>query len=188
MGASNTSQKIINATSPVHQLTEQQRVLVDCLMKGMNTLQAARAAGYSHPEKAGYQAVNSPKVQAALQYLHKRHEKKADMSRKKVMDGFLEAIEMAKIQGEAGVMVNGWREIGRMCGYYAPETKKIDINITAKRVIDKLETLSDEELAEMIEESATIIEGEAEEVLDSLQAASDASLTYDPDGGDFPSD
>lgn len=106
------------------------------------------------------------------------------MNRKKVMDGFLEAIEMAKMQGEAGVMVNGWREIGRMCGYYAPEVKKIDVNITAKRVIDKLETLSDSELADMIEESATIIEGEATEVLDSLQAGSDASLVYDPDAPD----
>ena len=149
-------------------------MFAQCIIKGMNPVQAGRAAGYSQPEKNVYKMMKSPKIQDAINYLHKKHEKAADMTRKKVMDGFLEAVEMAKMQGEAGVMVNGWREIGKMCGYYAPETKKIDINITAKRVIDRLETLSDSELAEMIEESAAIIEGEAHEVLDSLQAASDA--------------
>jgi phage terminase small subunit len=86
------------------------------------------------------------------------------MTRKKVMDGMLEAIEMAKIQADPGVMVNGWREIGRMCGYYAAEKKVLDINITAKRTVDKMETLSDAELLEMIDRDSDMIEGEFTEV------------------------
>ena len=89
------------------------------------------------------------------------------------MDGMLEAIEMAKMQSEPGVMVAGWREIGRMCGYYAAEKKILDINITAKRAVDKLETLSDAELLEMIEEDNEAIEGEFAEVLEATQQTAD---------------
>jgi len=81
------------------------------------------------------------------------------------MDGMLEAIDMARLQGESGVMVAGWREIGRMCGYYAAEKKEISVNISAKRTIDKLETMSDAELLEMIEQDEEAIEGEFTEVL-----------------------
>lgn len=180
-GKPSGSQKVKALTDPTFNLTDQQKIFVDQIMKGTSAMHAARAAGYSDPQANAYRVLNSPNIQQAIRYLHKKHEKKADMTRKKVMDGFLEAIEMAKIQAEPSVMVNGWREVGRMCGYYAPETKKIDINITAKRVIDKLETLSDSELAEMIEESANVIEGEASEVLNLLQAADDAGYAANPE-------
>ena len=168
------SAQVVALTSPVHYLTEQQKIFVNAVMKGKSPTVAARMAGYSCPDVQGYEVVKSPKVKAAIQYLHKKHEKVADMSRKRVMDGILEAIDMARIQAESANMISGWREIARMCGYYAPEVKKIDINITAKRVIDKLETLSDDDLLRMVEESGQIIEGEATEILDDLQKSSDA--------------
>lgn len=167
------SPKVTRLTSPVHYLTEQQQIFCREILKGKSPQVAARIAGYSQPRAQGNAILNSPKVQEAIRYLHKKHEKVADMNRKKVMDGMLEAIEMAKLQADPAVMINGWREIGRMCGYYAPEVKKIDINISAKRVIDKLETLSDEELLRMVDESQRVIEVEATEVLDVLQSASD---------------
>jgi Terminase small subunit len=160
-------------TSPVHFLTAQQKMFVEQIIKGKPPNIAARMAGYSKPDAQCYQIVKSPKVAAAIQYLHKKHEKVVDMSRKKVMDGFLEAIDMARMQADSGNMVAGWREIAKMCGYYAPEVRRIDVNITAKRVIDKLETLSDEDLLKMVEDSAQIIEGEASVLLEDLQKASD---------------
>lgn len=166
------SPTITKLTSPLHYLTEQQRIYVDQIIKGVPPVQAARVAGYSRPDVQGHAISKGPKVQAAIKYLYKKHEKAADVSRKKVMDGLLEAIEMAKMQADAGNMISGWREIGRMCGYYAPEVKKIDINITAKRVIDKMETLSDADLMQLIDESSSIIEGEATEILDAIQDAS----------------
>ena len=169
-----TSQLVTNLTSPTHMLTDQQRVFVDQILKGAGPTLAARVAGYAHPDRQGYEVIKSPKVANAIKHLHKKHEKVADMSRKRVMDGLLEAIDLAKMQADAGNMISGWREIGRMCGYYAPEVKKIDINITAKRVIDKMETLSDADLMKLIDESSSIIEGEATEVLDALQNASNS--------------
>lgn len=177
------SKQVVKLTSPVHYLTEQQRIFVDAVIKGKSPVVAARMAGYSRPESQGYEVVKSPKVAEAIKYLHKKHEAVSDMTRKKVMDGMLEAIDMARMMADPGVMVTGWREIGRMCGYYAPEVKKIDINISAKRVIDKLETLSDEDLLQLVDESSKIIEVEATEILDDLQKASDEE-TEDSSGAE----
>lgn len=105
------------------------------------------------------------------------------------MDGFLEAIDMARIQADSGNMVAGWREIAKMCGYYAPEVHKIDVTVTAKRVIDRLETMSDADLLEMVNENAQIIEGSASVLLESAdedtaldQAALDAELGLQAQG------
>lgn len=169
------SKLAVAATSPINFLDERQLRFCDAVARGTAPNIAARMAGYSQGESQGYQILQRPKIQEAIRYLHKKYEKVSDMTRKKVMDGILEAIDMAKMQADAGNMISGWREIGRMCGYYAPEVKKIDINISAKRVIDKLETLSDEELVQMIEDSSQIIEAEATEVLDAIQAEDDAN-------------
>lgn len=164
-GAYGGSKRAVELTDPTMFLSPQQKIFVDCIMQGKNQVTAARIAGYSKPQSMGDQVIKSPKVGAAIKYLHQKHEAVADVSRKKVMDGLLEAIDMARMQADCTNMISGWREIGRMCGYYAPEVKKIDVNITAKRVIDKMETLSDSELLKMIEDSSSIIEGEAMEVL-----------------------
>ena len=159
--------------NPVLALTDQQKQFVEGLLAGMPQTTAARAAGYSVPNVEGTRLMNNPKVVEALQYLQRKYEKASQMTRKKVMDGMLEAIELAKIQGEAGVMVAGWREVGRMCGFYAAEKKEINVNITAKRAVDQLELLSDAELLEMIDGDTEAIEAEFTEVLDATQQAAD---------------
>lgn len=152
---------------PVLGLTDMQRAFVENVLSGMPQGAAARAAGYAEDSASVTAAklIKNPRVTNALQVLHRKHEKASQMTRKRVMDGMLEAIEMAKMQADSGVMVAGWREVGRMCGYYAAEKKVIDINITAKRAVDKLEALSDAELLEMIEEDEQAIEGVYNEVL-----------------------
>jgi phage terminase small subunit len=167
------SPTLVAVTSPVHWLSEQQLIFVKAVVKGTTPITAARMAGYARPDKAAAEVMTSQKVKEAIQYLYKKHEKVADMTRKKVMDGMLEAIDMAKMQADASTMVSGWREIGKMCGYYAPEVKKVDITVSSKRVIDKLETMSDDDLLRFVEEQGRVIEGEATEILNGIQEASD---------------
>ena len=158
--------KIAHATGdPLMSLTDKQRIFVDSLMRGQTQTLAARTAGYGSPAKQATTLMKNPKIHEAAAYLHRKYEKTSKMTRKKVMDGLLEAIDMAKLQAEPATMVNGWREIGRMCGYYAAEKHILDINITAKRAVDKLETLSDAELLEMVDRDSEMIEGEFTEVL-----------------------
>lgn len=162
-------------TSPVHFLTDRQALFVDLLVKGKPPVVAARLAGYASPETMGTVLSKQPKVQAAVRYLYGKHEKLLDISRKRVLEGFMEAIEMAKVQADPREMISGWREIGRMCGYYAPEVKKVDITVTSKRVIDRLETLSDDELLRLVDESQQTIEAEAVSSAEELQEVSDAA-------------
>ena len=158
-------------TSPILALLPQQQLFCQAVARGRSAEVAARMAGYKKPNIQGSQMLKKPWIQEAIRFLNKKYEQVLDMTRKKVMDGFLEAIEIAKIQAQPGDMISGWREIAKMCGYYAPEVKKIDISISAKRVIDQMETLSDEDLLKMVEESAEIIEGEATLLLEELQSA-----------------
>ena len=161
--------------NPLLALTEKEKLFCEALIKGQPQTIAARSAGFTHPAVEASRLLKKDKIQGALQYLHKKHERASQMTRKKVMAGFAEAIEMAKAQGEPATMVNGWREIGRMCGYYAPEKKVIDVNISAKRAVDVIETLSDAELLEMIENDSEAIEGEFTEILEAAQIDSDAA-------------
>ena len=137
--------------NPLLSLTDKQKMFVDGLLRGQTQTIAARSAGYSDPSIAANRLLKMSKIHEGLAYLQRKYEKSSQMTRKKVMDGLLEAIDMAKLQAEPATMVNGWREIGRMCGYYAAEKRVIDINITARRAVDQLETLSDAELLEMID-------------------------------------
>lgn len=155
--------------NPLLSLTDKQKMFVDGLLRGQTQTIAARSAGYSDPSIAANRLLKMSKIHEGLAYLQRKYEKSSQMTRKKVMDGLLEAIDMAKLQAEPATMVNGWREIGRMCGYYAAEKRVIDINITARRAVDQLETLSDAELLEMIDKDSDMIEGEFAEVFAGAQ-------------------
>lgn len=110
--------------------------------------------------------MNNPRVAAAIRFLQKKNEKNIGASRKRVLEGFLEAIEQAKVMADPAVQIAGWREIGKMCGYYAPEVKEVNINVGAKRLVSQLEVMSDQELLDLIESDKETLEGEAHEVLD----------------------
>jgi len=167
--------RIVALTDPLNYLTEQQAIFVESVVKGDAPPLAARKAGYSSPKSQANQILNSPKIQTAIRFSYAKYAQAAQMTRQQVMDGMLEAINMAKIQADANTMINGWREIGRMCGFYAPEVKKIDISVTTRRVIDRLETLSDADLLKMVEESGEIIEGEAQNVLEAAETVNSAA-------------
>jgi hypothetical protein len=152
---------------PLQFLDERETIYAQMIVAGMKPPGAARAAGYKQPEKLGYRVLKRTHVAKAVQFLAEENRKAAQMTREKVMNGFSEAIDMARMQGDAGNMVAGWREIGRMCGLYEPERKQVDVNLNAKRVISKLETMSTDELFDFIEgESEEVVEAEFEALPD----------------------
>jgi hypothetical protein len=62
--------------------------------------------------------------------------------------GLQEAFELAKSSNNPGAMTGAYREIAKMCGYYEPEKKQIEINQAGRDHIKHLDLLSDEELFE----------------------------------------
>ena len=47
-------------------------------------------------------------------------------------------------------MVAAAREVGKMCGYYAPVEHKMKVDVTGNIVVDKLNSMSDAELLKLI--------------------------------------
>ena len=47
-----------------------------------------------------------------------------------------------------------------MCGFYEPTKTKIEVSVQGKVLIERLNTLSDEELLQIAEGDPTILEGE----------------------------
>ena len=169
--------KIARESSALLSLTPMQRKAVEGVVdKGMTQVKALEYAGYSSP--TGSQGLfSNPPVKAAMREQFKHAEAHWKMDREQVLDGFMEAVNMAKVQADPEVMIQGWREIGRLCGYYAPEVKKIQLDVNHKRLMTQFETLSDEELLKIASDNAKVIEAEVVEVKETLKNADVASLS-----------
>jgi phage terminase small subunit len=153
--------------NPLSMLNEQQKQFCLFVSEGKTAITAARLAGYK-PNKVQIEnrLMQNPKILHAIRHLQKKYEAKIVASRAKVLEGFLEAIEQAKMMGDPAVQIAGWREVGKMCGYYAPEIKEVHHTVGAKRVISQLEVMSDEDLMKVIEQDTEVIEAEAHNLLE----------------------
>ncbi len=153
--------------NPDRPLTSKMKEFVKLWAQGETILSAAIRAGYNDGGTYAYRLAKDP---AILKIYHREKEAYAaavGMTRQKVMEGLLEAVEMAKIQADPTAMIAGWREVGKMCGYYEPQKKQIDVNITGNVVMERLNRLSDSELLKLIGEQTTnALEGEFVEVLE----------------------
>jgi phage terminase small subunit len=119
-----------------------------------NGAAAAVRAGYS-PRTArqiAYELLTVPDIAAAVREGEAQIAREAEISRRKVLEGLQEAIELARAKRDAGAMVAGWREIGRLCGYYAAERHEIQVNTRAELRQHDLQFLSDAELLKIIAE------------------------------------
>ena len=156
---------VLNPDAP---LTEMQRQFVAFLVdQQMTQTAAARAAGASQPGTAAYEWMRHPKIERAIAERRAEYAAASQVTKKKVIDGFLESIEMAKIKADPLTMIAGWREVGKMCGFYEPTKTKIEVSVQGKVLIERLNTLSDAELLQIAEGDPTILEGEVRVIDDS---------------------
>jgi phage terminase small subunit len=141
--------------------SEKARNFVKHWASGESIRNAAYKAGYGLDAAYAYKLVRHPTVLRMYNEEKVKYEQAAQMTRKKVMDGLLEAVEMAKLMAEPASMIAGWREIGKMCGYYEPVKKTIDVNVTGNVVMERLNRLSDAELLKLItQEVSSVVEQE----------------------------
>lgn len=138
-------------------LTDKAKAFVRFWAQGESITSAAIKAGYGDGASYAYKLVHLPKVKALYDAEKKAYEEAANMSRKKVMDMLVEAYDMAKLMAEPASMVSAAREIGKMCGYYEPVKKTLEINVNGATLAKKMDQMSDEELQAMIVEGMTAI-------------------------------
>lgn len=147
-------------------LTEMQMMFVRHWAAGESILSASARAGYADNGTYAYRLVKDPLVVEIYEREKRLYEASCQMTRKKVMDGFLEAADMARTLGDPTALTGAWREVGKMCGYYEPVRKRIDINVSGGVLIGKVERMDDATLMGIIrgEISTDVIEQDMKEI------------------------
>lgn len=118
-----------------------------------NGAAAAVRAGYA-PNSAKVTAcrlLSRPDVLEAVRSHERAIETGLQMSRDKVIAGLLEAIDIAETKADARTLIAGWRELGKMMGYYEPSRKLVSIRADDRKAFAYFEKLSDQELIQMLE-------------------------------------
>lgn len=137
-----------------NQVTQKQAAFVRSFVKHGNAAKAARDAGYA-PGSArvtGCRLLTKANVRAAIAAEQRRYEVISRLSRVAVIDSLMHIIEMARAEGDASVMLSGWREVARLCGFYNQGPKaQLDAEAKAKQLFNGLELLSDAALSSIAE-------------------------------------
>ena len=149
-----TSAKNAALIDPDKPLTEKQRLFVQYWAQGDSIQSASRRAGYNDGAAIAYRMVKMPNILKLKAEYEAKWEATGAMTRQKVMDGMLEAIEMARMMAEPSSMIAGWREIGKICGYYAPVEHRVKVDVSGNVIVDRLNSLSDAELLKIIQGGA----------------------------------
>lgn len=122
--------------------TAQQQKFVDGVMTGKSRHASAIAAGYPNSSAPDLSLTIKEEIQRA-------RDKLTDLTQIKrldVIDGIMDGVALARMQGDAGNVIKGWTEVAKILGHYAPEVKQVNLNINQQRLKSKFEALSDEEL------------------------------------------
>jgi phage terminase small subunit len=126
---------------------KQMRFVAEYALDGNGTAAAIRA-GYAKTgaHVTACRLLKNPKVAEALLLSQRPIAQHLEIDRHRVLNGLLEGIDLARAQCNAMGMLAGWREIGKMLGYYAPEKKAVVVTELTQREISRFEGMSDEEL------------------------------------------
>ena len=144
--------------------TKRRRALADAILEGASLSEAARIADM-HPSHANT-ALKCDDVKTYLARARREIEEVSTLRRIDVLNLFVEAIDMARTLADPANMINGADKVAKMLGYYAPETKRLELSGEAAEFSARLRAMSDRDLLDLItKRSSALIEGEAD-VLD----------------------
>ncbi|MCI0411096.1 MAG: hypothetical protein L0191_21445, partial [Acidobacteria bacterium] len=145
-------------------LTEAQAKYVEARGMGLVPKRAVKHAGLTGSSKTVDAYENNPLVVAAVNALLAQNAEESRMTRKKVMDLALEAINMARTIEDPTAMLRGVQELNKMLGFYAPESKNIVLSAKREGERAKLALMTEQELIEMTEGYKGVLEGDFEVV------------------------
>lgn len=147
---------------PSEVIEAKHRVFADAILEGQSEAAAARAAGY-HPGNAK-NVMRQEEVQMYLEQGRNEIKDITTIKRLDVLNVFMEAIDMARTLADPAQMINGAKEVGKMMGFYEPETIKIETQLKdgdgKAAMASKIKGMTDEQLLEIAFGRAKIIEGE----------------------------
>lgn len=158
---------------------------VEYIGMGLTPRQAIKKLGYKSKGNSAHMVeanlMKDPFVQQELSRIQESNKADMEITREKVQSIVLEAIDMGRMISDPMSIIRGAQELNKMCGFYAPEKKKITLTSEQRRLATKYDEISDEDLISMINEQdkANAIEAEFEEIPDEDQLAPVASKFAD---------
>lgn len=139
-------------------ISERQHAYAEAILQGASQHTACAVSGY-HPVSVGNE-IRNENIQQILSDARNEIQDLTTIKRLDVLNMFMDAINMARTMADPANMINGADKICKMMGYYAPETKRIELTMDQDRLHTKIKQLSDQELMEMASATAKVVEGE----------------------------
>lgn len=136
---------------PPEELNDRESRFCEHLVEGMTTKAAWRGAGFpKNPTHSEVDALlQKPEIQRYLTRLRHNAARRADLNADFIILGFLDAINDAKMAGDPRTMVQGYSEIGKMLGFYAPKKAEIELGAKTQDLLSKMANMSTQELAKL---------------------------------------
>ncbi|KFB69283.1 terminase small subunit [Candidatus Accumulibacter vicinus] len=137
-------------------LTARQEKFVEhCALSG-NATEAARLAGYAEKSAKvmACRLTKDNRIAARIASRRAENAAKFEITKEEVIAGILSAIEMALEQQNPAAMISGLVQIGKLCGFYEPEVRRIELSGSAERLQAKFAAMSDDELLELAARSS----------------------------------
>lgn len=132
-------------------LNDKQLRFVDEYCISHSAADAARKAGYSTKtaRSIGHELLTKPDIQAAIQACQTATALEMGVTRQHVLSDLLEAIQVARVQGNPGAMIQGAREVGKLLGFYEPEIQRVELMVN-EGLAAKYQVMTDEQLTAII--------------------------------------
>ena len=132
---------------------KQARFVAEYLVDGNGTQAAIRAQyGVAGAGVAAMRLLKNVYVQAALQAQQSADATRLCLRREDVLAALLEAVDQARMQSNPAAMIAGLREIGKMMGFYAIETKRVEVSAAGQVDLSRLNEMSDAQLLALIQQ------------------------------------
>ena len=55
-------------------------------------------------------------------------------------------------------MIAGWREVGKMCGFYEPTRTRVEVSVNGQVMVQRLNAMTDAELLELTQQEVIDVE------------------------------
>ncbi len=133
-------------------LSARQEMFVEQYALSGNAAEAARLAGYS-AKTAKIRACRLTKDNRIATEIAKRHhayQQELQITKEEVVSGILDAIGIAREQQNPAVMISGLTQIARICGFFEPDTRRLELLGDSERLKAKFAAMSDDELLALI--------------------------------------
>ena len=139
-------------------LSQKQERFVEHYALCGNAAEAARLAGYSAKSARviGQENLLKPAIEEALEARQRVFQQELGVTKESLISGVLSAIQMGREQQNPAVMIAGLVQIAKLCGFYEPEARRVELVAGAANLQTKFAAMSDEELMTIINSSQVI--------------------------------